>query len=348
MAQVRVLNRVEPGHAGNSRTWCGRPAITTRKRSPELLMTISGQQPARTRVPGRPVRPTVPEQLRGAAAPAEGRDRPRMPGISDVTDLRPARLRDAGVGQPGEAGRPRLTRGRRGGRPAGGQNVAGRRRAQSGRRPGTTRPAFQFTIGGVGRLVTTEEEFARWWSRSGPTGSRSEGPRRGPGRTRVPELGREFNRFDRKPRPPASGCSCCRTPTRSKLGRRSTAKMEDLEPGLPAEASTGTRSGTTPPRSSWTRSRRCSSRSATRSSWSRIVVLVFLQSWRAAVIPLAAVPVAIIGTFAAMAAARVQRQQPDAVRAGPGRRDRGGRRHRRGRSRAAQPRRTAWPRARRR
>jgi hydrophobe/amphiphile efflux-1 (HAE1) family protein len=33
-----------------------------------------------------------------------------------------------------------------------------------------------------------------------------------------------------------------------------------------------------------------------------IVVLVFLQSWRAAIIPLAAVPVAIIGTFAAMIA----------------------------------------------
>src|SRR5205085_6215318 len=34
-----------------------------------------------------------------------------------------------------------------------------------------------------------------------------------------------------------------------------------------------------------------------------IVVLVFLQSWRAAVIPLVAVPVAVIGTFAVMAAA---------------------------------------------
>ncbi len=33
-----------------------------------------------------------------------------------------------------------------------------------------------------------------------------------------------------------------------------------------------------------------------------IVVLIFLQGWRAAVIPLVAVPVAIIGTFAAMAA----------------------------------------------
>src|SRR5262249_56504426 len=33
-----------------------------------------------------------------------------------------------------------------------------------------------------------------------------------------------------------------------------------------------------------------------------IVVLVFLQNWRSTVIPLVAVPVAIIGTFAAMAA----------------------------------------------
>ena len=33
-----------------------------------------------------------------------------------------------------------------------------------------------------------------------------------------------------------------------------------------------------------------------------IVVLVFLQNWRAALIPLIAVPVAVVGTFAAMAA----------------------------------------------
>src|SRR5205814_5959862 len=33
-----------------------------------------------------------------------------------------------------------------------------------------------------------------------------------------------------------------------------------------------------------------------------LVVLLFLQGWRAAVIPLVAVPVAIVGTFAAMVA----------------------------------------------
>ncbi len=35
-----------------------------------------------------------------------------------------------------------------------------------------------------------------------------------------------------------------------------------------------------------------------------LVVLVFLQNWRAVIIPLVAVPVAIIGTFAVMAAPR--------------------------------------------
>ena len=33
-----------------------------------------------------------------------------------------------------------------------------------------------------------------------------------------------------------------------------------------------------------------------------VVVLLFLQNWRSAIIPLVAVPVAIIGTFAVMAA----------------------------------------------
>ena len=33
-----------------------------------------------------------------------------------------------------------------------------------------------------------------------------------------------------------------------------------------------------------------------------VVVIVFLKTWRASIIPLIAVPVAVIGTFAAMAA----------------------------------------------
>ena len=66
-----------------------------------------------------------------------------------------------------------------------------------------------------------------------------------------------------------------------------------------------------------------------------IVVLVFLQSWRSAMIPLVAVPVAIIGTFAVMAADRIQPEQSDAVRVGAGDRNRGGRCDRGGRGRRA-------------
>ena len=45
------------------------------------------------------------------------------------------------------------------------------------------------------------------------------------------------------------------------------------------------------------------------------VVLVFLQNWRAAIIPLVAVPVAIVGTFAVMAALGFA-EQPVALRPG--------------------------------
>ena len=83
--------------------------------------------------------------------------------------------------------------------------------------------------------------------------------------------------------------------------KRVRAKMEELEEPLPATAST-TRSSTTRRRSSTNRSTKCSRRCATRSSWWPIVVLVFLQNWRSAIIPLVAVPVAIVGTFAVMAA----------------------------------------------
>ena len=53
-----------------------------------------------------------------------------------------------------------------------------------------------------------------------------------------------------------------------------------------------------------------------------IVVLVFLQNWRAALIPLVAVPVAIVGTFAVMAVLGFQPQQHLAVRSGAGHRHR--------------------------
>ena len=48
------------------------------------------------------------------------------------------------------------------------------------------------------------------------------------------------------------------------------------------------------------------------------VVVLFLQNWRASLIPLVSVPVSLIGTFAAMTAFGLLDQQPLALRAGAG------------------------------
>jgi multidrug efflux pump len=64
-----------------------------------------------------------------------------------------------------------------------------------------------------------------------------------------------------------------------------------------------------------------------------LVVILFLQTWRASIIPLLAVPVSIVGTFALF------HQRAVAVRHGAGHRHRGGRRHRGGGKRGAQHRR---------
>ena len=59
-----------------------------------------------------------------------------------------------------------------------------------------------------------------------------------------------------------------------------------------------------------------------------IVILVFLQDWRAVLVPATTVPVTIIGAFAAMAAAGLHGQHAHAVRPGAGDRHRGRRRDR--------------------
>ena len=77
--------------------------------------------------------------------------------------------------------------------------------------------------------------------------------------------------------------------------------------------------------------RRCSKPSC----WWSIVVMVFLQTWRASIIPLVAVPVSLVGTFAVMLDARLLAQHAVALRPGAGHRHRRRRCHRRGRERRA-------------
>ena len=55
-----------------------------------------------------------------------------------------------------------------------------------------------------------------------------------------------------------------------------------------------------------------------------LVVLIFLQNWRAALVPLLAIPVSLIGTFAVMYVGAFLDEHADALRAGAGDRHRGG------------------------
>ena len=62
-----------------------------------------------------------------------------------------------------------------------------------------------------------------------------------------------------------------------------------------------------------------------------LVVFIFLQGWRATLIPLLAVPVSLVGTFVVFPLLRLLHQHAVALRPGAGHRPGGGRRHRRGR-----------------
>ena len=76
-------------------------------------------------------------------------------------------------------------------------------------------------------------------------------------------------------------------------------------------------------------------RCSRRSCWWSCVVILFLQTWRAAIIPVVAIPVSLIGCVLRDGPGRHLVQHAVAVRPGAGDRHRGRRRHRRGRERRA-------------
>ncbi len=141
------------------------------------------------------------------------------------------------------------------------------------------------------------------------------------------------NRFDGKP---TVGLAIWQLPDANALATADSIKstMKELSEQLPEGRRLRDRVRHDPvhPRVDHTR---CSHASATRILLVALVVLVFLQKWRAAVIPLLAVPVAIVGTFAAMYVVGFSSQQPDAVRPRAGDRDRRRRRDRRSSSRSS-------------
>ena len=175
----------------------------------------------------------------------------------------------------------------------------GRRRADRPAAGGDGQP-FQFTLTARRPADRASEEFEHVVVKVGrrrAAGSRS---RTWPASNWGPRRQDVSNRFDGKQ---TVGMAIFILPDANALEVADAvkAKMAELSQGLPAGDHVRDRLRHHA-RSSATRSTRSSSRSATRSSSSPSWCWCSCRSWRAALIPLAAVPVAIVGTFAAMAA----------------------------------------------
>ena len=289
MAHVRVLNRVAlamPQLPDVVRA----TGITTRKRSPELLLTISLNSPPE---PGFPTGRYDQLYLSNYASLRIKEELVRMPGISDVTIFGQRDYAMRVWVNPEKLAARRL---------AAGDVVAALRAenvsivsGQVGQAAGGDAPAFQYTIGGVGRL-TTEDEFRDVIVKRGADGQL----------VRIRDVGRVelgarnsdvSTAFDRKP---ATGLGVFLLSNANSVETSAAviAKMEDLEKDFPPGVHWEVGYNTAPFVEDSIKEVFKSLRDAI--ILVAIVVLVFLQSWRAAIIPLAAVPVAIIGTFAAM------------------------------------------------
>lgn len=285
MSQIRVLNRVALAYPQLPDVVTA-TGVTTRKRSAEILMTLALSSPD-NRYDQLYLSNYAVIRLKEEIA--------RLPGVSDVLVfgqrdysmriwLDPDKLatRNLSAGDVSKAIQQ--------------QNqplVAG----QLGQPPTGNGQPFQFPITGVGRL-TTVQEFEQVIVKVGPNGQKVQVK----DIARV-ELGAKAedvsNTFDNKP---TVGLAVFLLADANALEAHDkiVAKMDQMAKDFPAGIIYEIGYDTTP-------FIRESIQEVFKSLWESIalvalVVLVFLQSWRAAIIPLAAVPVAIVGTFAAMAA----------------------------------------------
>ena len=303
MAQVRVLNRVSlamPQLPDVVRA----TGVTTRKRSPEILMTIALSSPTRE---------YDQLYLSNYAVLHLKEELSRVKGISDVTvfgqrdyamrvwvDPNRLAVRNLTSADVVRALREQNT-----------QIAAG----QIGQPPTTDGQPMQITLSALGRL-TTVEEFEdvvvkvgddRQVVRVRDIVSQRRVSTDAAGNKRITggvELGAKSsdvsNKFDKKP---TIGLAIFLLSDANALevAAEVKAKMAELEKAFPPGMMQEIGYDTSPFIAESIKEVFKSLRDSI--ALVALVVLIFLQSWRAAVIPLAAVPVAIIGTFAAMAAA---------------------------------------------
>ena len=292
MAQVRVLNRVSLAYPQLPDV-VRATGVTTRKRSPELLMTVSLNSPPE---PGFPNGRYNQLYLSNYAVLRLKDELQRLPGISDVTIF----------GQRDYAMRIWVDPEKLSARGLTGADVVRALREQNvpiaagqvGQPPTAAGQPYQVTISAVGRL-TTVEEFEKVVVKVGGHGQVVK--IRDVARV---ELGAKLqdvsNTFDNKA---TTGLGIFVLPDANSLEVADAlkAKMAEASKDFPVGMRYEIGYDTTP----FIRESIGEVYKSLQASIMLvgIVVLVFLQTWRAAIIPLAAVPVAIVGTFAAMAAA---------------------------------------------
>ena len=197
---------------------------------------------------------------------------------------------------------------------------------QVGAEPAPPGQQFTYTVRAQGRLVTPEE-FGDVVVRANPDGSLvrvRDVARIELGSLNYAQVGRLQRQAGRRRRGlPAPGLERARR-GRRRCARRWTSSRRASRPGMDYaglarhhRAGEGGHRGD--PASRWSR----------RSALVVLVVFIFLQSWRATLIPLLTVPVSLVGVFVALPVARLLDQHAVAVRAGAGHRPGRRRRHRR-------------------
>ena len=200
------------------------------------------------------------------------------------------------------------------------QRPGGRRLDRRSRRSAPGGGAHQLDVQTQGRL-TTPQQFGDIVVKRDAAGPRHPGLRRGAGRAgrgrlhhrRLPRIRQDNGALisqRRRGRHPAAA-------RRQRPGRpptRSRPTMKRLAPGLPARPRLH-RSSTTRPTTSAPRSPRCEKTLLDALVLVVIVIVVFLQTWRAALIPILAIPVALIGTLRGAGGGRLLAQHAVPVRA---------------------------------
>jgi multidrug efflux pump subunit AcrB len=225
----------------------------------------------------------------------------RLPGVSDVTFLGERDYAIRAWLDPEKLATRNLTAGEVANavKEQNNQVVAG----QLGQPPSVRGQNFQTTLSALGRLITPEQ-FGQIVVKTGPSR---------PGSAAVPivrlrdvariELGaQQYDQSCLIDGKPSVGLAIFQTPTANMLNTADGVrrKMEELKQSFPEGLEYQYGYDTTPFISESIVEVLKTLRDAV--LLVALVVLIFLQNWRATIIPLVAVPVAIVGTFAVMAA----------------------------------------------